>query len=443
MKKSKTFISILVYKTIIELIYVYAISPQYSYSGLTFHPNYLYCFFSYLSLSLILFTLSISKRKNNAPSQYLFYFLLLFVYIPLSSYFWLNNQSITYFIFVTLCIFLIRIFILLPRIKVAFIKENSDLVMKIIFFSYIIISVFMIIRRGGIDSRAFDFDTIYELREENNMSSGILGYILNWNVKAIAPFFMAIFFYEKKFLKLFVVCTLQLLYYLSFGNKAFLFSIFVVLMTSILIRYSDFLLKFSVFFSLANVISFLLKEFLNIDFLLRAIPYRMIYISSQIQFQYYTFFKVHEKLHFSETLIGKIFGITNNYGIPIPILISRVFSGNYENNSYSNTGIFSDAYANGGLTIMTVVTVAFSFLLITVDSIASNVPLQITIPAFSYIMFVINDTPLLTTLLTGGFALMIVLLYILSSSYSKENREKIFEPNIHDKQILRIRNEKS
>ncbi|NQE01024.1 hypothetical protein [Enterococcus gallinarum] len=143
----------------------------------------------------------------------------------------------------------------------------------------------------------------------------------------------------------------------------------------------------------------------------------MLFIPSQIQYQYFDFFSINPKLHFSENFIGPIFGITNKYGVDIPILISRIFSGRIDNMAYSNTGIFSDAFSNGGFFAMIIVSIIFGFLLLLIDSCSKYVPMRITIPAFSYIMFVMNDTSLFTTFLTGGFGLMILFVYILNSYY--------------------------
>ncbi|TKN25129.1 hypothetical protein DVY48_08470 [Enterococcus faecium] len=414
--KLKFMFYIFLYKLIIEIVYIFSISPLYSYSGLTYNPNLYNLIFSNLMLLSILCFINILKKT---PTLYLYLFLLTFIYIPFSSYYWMNNMDSVYFIYVSISMLIILFITKIPSIDFKPMQSKSEDIIKLLFIFYLLSSFYLIIKRGGIDYRAFNFDTIYYLREENNIS-GIMGYLLNWNTKAIAPFLIALYIYEKKYVKVAILLSIQIFYYLSFGNKAYLFSIFALLSIAFLMNFKNFIIKFTFLFSLTNLLSMFLNMYFSVDFLQRAIPYRMLYIPSQIQYQYFDFFYIHPKLHFSENFIGSIFGISNKYGIEIPILISRIFSGRIDNMAYSNTGIFSDAYSNGGFLAMIVISAIFGFLLVIVDSCSKAVPLKITIPAYSYIMFVMNDTSLFTTFLTGGFGLMIFLIYILNSYYQED-----------------------
>lgn len=415
--KIKFILSISIYKLLIEIVYISSISPLYSYSGLTYIPNIYSFIFSTICL---FFLLCIFEFKKQRPSVYLYLFLTIFIYIPLSSYYWMNSQSSLYFFYVTFSMLIILLIIKLPSLHLKPLKYNSEKLLQFLFFFYIISSAYLIFRRGGIDYRAFNFDTIYYLRDENNIS-GIMGYLLNWNTKAIAPFLIALYIYEKKYVKLIFILGIQILFYLSFGNKAYLFSIFALLATGFLMNFKNFCIKFPFLFSISIMFSSIMFKMFNIDFLQRAIPYRMLFIPSQIQYQYFDFFSINTKLHFSENFIGQILNINNKYGIEIPILISRIFSGRIDNMAFSNTGIFSDAYSNGGFFAMICISIIFGFLLLTVDSASIAVPIKITIPAFSYIMFVMNDTSLFTTFLTGGFGLMILFIYILNSYYLEKS----------------------
>lgn len=415
MRKSIFVVVVLIYKMVIEWAYIYSISPLYSYSGLTFYPNFNSCLISYFFVLIILLLFKLKDR----PSSYLYLFLLIFMYVPLSSYYWMNSQSVTYYLWIFVSMLIVLAIINLPKISIPLIKNVPSDIIRILFVYFFVTSIFLIFRRGGIDSRALNFDTVYELREENNTGGGFWGYILNWNVKAFAPLFISLYLYQKKYYKFLFVVLIQLLFYLSFGNKAFLFSIFVVSATSILFKYSKFMLKFPALFSMTVVSSVLLFKVTGIDALQRALPYRMLYIPSQIQYQYFTFFSEREKLHFSENFLGKILGIEHKYGIAIPILISRIFSGRIDNNAFSNTGIFSDAYSNGGYIIMILTAFILGGVLILIDSVSNYVPNRIVVPALSYILFVINDTPLSTTFITGGLGIIILLIYLLNCYFSK------------------------
>jgi len=212
---------------------------------------------------------------------------------------------------------------------------------------------------------------------------------------------------------------LQLLMYLSFGFKAFLFSIGVIIMCVLITKRGKFEREVIIALSSLNIIAYILDYFNITDTLRRAIPYRMLFIPSQIQFQYYEFFKDIEKMHFADGIIGKILSIESPFSEPAPFVISRFFSYN-KVASNSNTGLFSDAYSNGGFILMIIVAIMFAFILYVIDSVTYKLPLYVVVGSFSYMMFVLNDTSLQTTLLTGGMGLMIILLLLFNSSIEEK-----------------------
>ncbi|OTN93234.1 hypothetical protein A5810_002096, partial [Enterococcus faecium] len=195
--KLKFMFYIFLYKLIIEIVYIFSISPLYSYSGLTYNPNLYNLIFSNLMLLSILCFINILKKT---PTLYLYLFLLTFIYIPFSSYYWMNNMDSVYFIYVSISMLIILFITKIPSIDFKPMQSKSEDIIKLLFIFYLLSSFYLIIKRGGIDYRAFNFDTIYYLREENNIS-GIMGYLLNWNTKAIAPFLIALYIYEKKYVK--------------------------------------------------------------------------------------------------------------------------------------------------------------------------------------------------------------------------------------------------
>ncbi|WP_317944741.1 hypothetical protein [Sporosarcina saromensis] len=280
-------------------------------------------------------------------------------------------------------------------------------------------TLYLIYIRGGIDPRAFNFDSIYNLRSEYDLA-GISGYLMNWSTKVLCPFFFTYFYFQRKYLLMLPILVLQLMMYLSFGNKAFLFSIGVLIMTIIITKRNNFIREMALSMSLLNIFAYLLDTLMITDALRRAIPYRLTFIPAQIQFQYYEFFNVRDKLHFADGIIGKILMVESPFGEKIGFVIGRFFSHNGVG-SNSNTGIFADAYANGGILVMIIVALIFGIILNVIDASTRDLPIYVVVGSFSYIMFVLNDTALLTTLLTGGMGLMMIMLLLLNSSVLKSD----------------------
>lgn len=413
--KRDIFIYFFIYKTIIEIVYVFCISPQYSYSGLTFTPNNLSYWYSNVFLVILAM---ITPKDKERPSTYLFILMEVFLVIPTLSYCWMKNESNLYVAMVVTCIFIIGILI---KIKPKYFKVNNRIAgisLKIIFIMYILMTIYLVVQRGGIDARAFNFDLIYELRSENELGS-IAGYLVNWSTKALCPFFFVYFYYNKKNSLMVFVLVIQLMMYLSFGNKAFLFSIGILLMCTIIAKRKKFVKEFILVMSGLNIIAYIFDVFKITDSLRRAIPYRLIFIPTQIQFQYYDFFKEGEKLHFAEGIFGKIFSIQSPYPENASFIIGKYYSTNGLGTN-ANTGIFSDGYANGGFFSMIFISIVFAVILYLIDSVTYNIPNYIVIGSFSYSIFVLNDTSLLTALLTGGLLILIILLMLFNTSIGNE-----------------------
>lgn len=405
----KIFFSLFFYKLAIELVYIFGISKTYSYSGLSLNENYS----SYVFSIFLLYIASlISPKWKDRASTYLFLTILIFIFVPLISFSWLNGQNFIYPSAVLFSLWITSIIKYLKPLKLNIKTNISEILIKFLFLFYILVTIYLILKRGGIDSRSFNFDSIYELRAENEIS-GMLGYLMNWSTKVFFPFYFLYFSYIKRKELLFLTVVLQVLMFLSFGNKAFLFSIGVVILTTYLMKRGDYIKGIVISMITINLVAFLLFLSNFSDALYRAIPYRMIFIPSQIQFQYYNYFSEREKVLFSEGFIGKIFSIDNPYFEPIPILINRFYLGK---EAYANTGIFADAFANGGFLAMIMISLILGLVLLLVDSISTKLPLYFVVGSSSYIMFVLNDTGLQTTLFTGGLILLIILLMLLNSS---------------------------
>ncbi|WP_147289864.1 hypothetical protein [Anaerosacchariphilus polymeriproducens] len=335
-----------------------------------------------------------------------------FIFVPTLSYYWLNNQSFIYTSFIAISFMILSLIQNKHTKSLIFKEEYASLWIKLFFAAYLLITIFLIIRQGGIDYCAFNLDAIYELRSENRLS-GIIGYLLNWCAKVFFPFFVIYYHYQKKKLMILPLLILQVLLFLSFGNKAFLFSIPLIIMCIKIMERGRFLKDFLLCMVGINITSYILDILKVSDFLRRSIPYRMIYIPAQIQFQYYNFFKVRDKLYFAETIIGKVLSMDKPYPDGITYYIGRYYSNN-RNFGNANTGVFSDAIANGGFFCMFIYTIILGIIFRLIDSITTELPLYTVVSSLSYMMFVLNDTSLLTTLLTGGLGVMVLLLILLT-----------------------------
>ncbi len=418
-------ILLLMYKSIIETIYTSHVQVYYNYFGLTYNPNFLKYIFS--NIGILVIAIFIPKNKEKV-STFLIFIFIIFNVIPLSSYYWLNSQSTLYFLLV---IFLVIVLSTLVKLKFKSISHdlysfNPEKILFIIFIVYLFISFYLIIKRGGIDFRTLNFNSIYQVRSETNFV-GLDGYLLNWSVKVLFPFFFTYYYYKNKVGYCFSIILIQILLYLSFGNKAFIFSTGFLVMIIFLFKRREFIKHFIVILSGINILSVLIDFIFKVRLLSAAVPFRLVFVPAQIQFQYFDFFSSNEKLFYSEGLIGKLLAIKSPYNGPITKVITQHFHNFTNPDITSNTGIISEGFANAGFlgSLLSILILGVIFIL--VDSFSKNIPLYVVIASFSYIMFVLNDTGILTALLTGGIWLIIILLFLLNSEIKLNYRENLYD----------------
>lgn len=400
--------ALIFYKITIELIYYFVISPRFSYYGLTTDISVNKFIFS--SIYLIIFYFSIPKIGDYVSTK-IYTLLGTFMFIPSLVYYWMNSQSNIHIFVLTMCMIIISLIIRLKKIYVTDSIKYAREFLGFIFIVYILSSVGIIISQGGIDPRAFSFDTIYSLRAETELPAGI-GYLLNWSVKAFTPFFFAYFYYKKKYSLVILVSIIQLFFYLTFGFKAYLFSVAFLMLFLLISRFKNFISIFIYIYSGINILVSLIYKIFNSSGMLDSISFRLVFVPVQSQFQYFDFFNTHPRVHFADGLIGKVFSIKSPYSLPVPNVISKEYFGNIFS---QNTGVFGDAYGNGGFIAMIIIAVILGILLYTIDVTTKNIPKIITISAFSYMVFVLNDNSLLTAVLTGGFGMLILLFYLFNS----------------------------
>ena len=161
-----------------------------------------------------------------------------------------------------------------------------------------------------------------------------------------------------------------------------------------------------------------------------ALPYRLIFIPSQIQYQYYDYFSINEKMYFAEGLIGKVLGLENRFGEDVAFMIGRLYSPD-GGTSHSNVNVFGDAYYNLGLFGMIFISLVLGIVL-SVYNAFRRVGDAFVVSSISYILFSLADTGLLTTILTGGLLLNLLLLIIIckNSKAIRSNKKVILKYNI-------------
>lgn len=399
--KKLPIIALLIYIVILNLTYIKLVSPIFEYSGLIYDPDVSKFFIAQISTIVLI---NIYKIRE-LPSSILIYLLFINLYIPLINFYWLTNKSTEFalMIFISFMLLFILSRLMMP-IKVQRLPINMRIEIEqvILFFSLIFVFYFTL-KFGGIDSRSFDFTKVYEIRDEKEY--GVLwSYLFNWISKLFIPFLIVIFYFKRNYLLLCLMVFIQIFLYLSTGSKTILFSSFIILISCYLIKNNKFLVGIPLIYSSIMIVSstvYLITKNVN---LLAIFPIRQLVIPAQVSYQHYEFFVMREKLYFREGIIGKMFYLKSPYSRPSTTLVG-------DGNSNANTNFLADAFDNGGILLMLVSIILLVLILVYIDSISnywSNNKMIVSF--FIYTIIILNDGALLTTILTWGLGLLLILI---------------------------------
>jgi hypothetical protein len=432
---SKTFYVFLIiaitYRISLDFYYITAVSPQYDYGGLDLNPNGIKYLISWIIYLLVFIT--IPKIENSIPSFFLnLQFIVMFA--PMTSIYSLKNCSTLYLLMISFVI-IMQVFILKPNNNTPITISLFNLDKYTTTFMIIFIPAILIIAvlwGGFYGLAAFNLTFLNEIRQNANYPL-VLSYLLCWLPDAIIPFYLAYALSKKKYFLAGCLVFIDILLYMVLGQKFIYLSlivilaVFVVSKTKHLIKlmylgFSGICLTTTVLyilesFSESRIFSETMNSFLGIRFL---------FSPALNKFIYYDFFSQYPKVFFSDGLIGKLLGFTNIYNGSNGQTIYAYLTGDQLYTSNSNTGYFGDSYAQFGVFGLLIMSIILAYIIKFISSNSNGLNYSLIVSVISIEIIILNDGAILTTLLSNGLAIIIILLLI----YSKPKGKTYFRRNI-------------
>ncbi len=273
------------------------------------------------------------------------------------------------------------------------------------------------------------------LREDLNMSTLTL-YAVNFWVSAIGPLWLAIFLFRRRYI-LFAITSLSfaLVYGISF-QKFMLFTPFWVFGFYLIcvVSRSGGLMSMLTGAAIPAAIA-LASQFTSFAYYGSGyIGYRMYGIHGMIFVHYVDFFEKNP-----ETWFSHIKGINWFFRYPfhdvLPLMIGASYPGGNQNAHFWAM----DAVAGGGLNAIIWVSILFGLLMMVLNLAAKGLPAALVLPCLSVVALRFADGPIATNLLTGGFGLLIVLLFLMprGSVNFLEKRQTAMQPAETDEHSLK------
>jgi len=362
---------------------------------------------------IILFALLNRHKKHVLYMTLLISFLLLIV--PTITLYAFKNEPSEFFFSMMIPYAGMLLAITTKRIHILYFPYGqkiaiglSVLVVFIVFMHYLMTT--------GIGHINFDFNKVYELRSEfgKTSSAGIFGYLNSWATKVFTIFLMSIALLRKKYFFVLILGTVQILLFGLSGHKVILFSLILI----VGLYFFDKAKHYStiIIYSILGTISLILIYFYitqNLtlpSFLIR----RTFFIPSDLNYVYLDYFSTHDYLYWSNSILKNIF----NYPYDVaPVFLIGEYLGHTK--MAANTGIFGSGYMHLGI-IGIIIYMFILTLLINFVQQFNKLPVWfinaiVLMPFLT--LFISSD--LLTTLLTHGLLIAIIILYLYSTPQTK------------------------
>lgn len=274
---------------------------------------------------------------------------------------------------------------------------------------------FMVVTNGLPSLSQLSFENISEVRAASS-SSALLSMIQNIVCKIICPIYILIAFREKKTTPLILAVMVVLYSYAVTGFKTYLFILAVVFGVSFFPKLN---LKKTIIFGLpAAVIGIaVLYLFTNNTMVYALINERVIFLPAKIKIAYFDYFSVNPFVNFSQSTIGKLFGIPGTYTEQIPNLIGRVYFNRPE--MWTNTGFLADAYSNLGYAGMAIISVFVAFIIRAASNQlkTTDIRMKKCIEVLYLISFIsLNDGGAISVIFSGGMIFILILLALIDFS---------------------------
>ena len=368
-------------------------------------------------------------------SIYLTYTFIFYVFIivPSASFYFMTNNSRSYFYMQILSIVILNLFYILNIIfdnnrknkkqeylGLKLVPKNFNLAMTGflgVISLFMLADVLIYIKYGHSLLYLFKLDKVYDIRiKARSEVPNKLSYIISWSAMVIVPASIAFCVKIKKYYLIIIPIFVQILIFTIGGTKSHIFTLILVGFVFILYIYK----KVDLFIPFINVllaVTLLLKN----AFIMAVVVNRAFFFPQSISYSHYHFFIKYPHLKLSNSILRHIF--VNHYKLDAPFIISRYV---YKAPVMSaNTNFIANAYANYGLIGIILFTLIVAVILIIIERISVNeiskrYVILITFCSF----FALINSALFTTMLTHGLLFSLLLAFVFCTALAYERRLK-------------------
>lgn len=409
--RAKNIVLAFIYYCLSCYVYVYCISPLFSYAGFVTQINYSEF---YLGLFVVMLYYSFVSDKG-AVANYL-HLLLVFVFVPSMVIFAVGPASLEYFFVILSCctiVIFLSTYIKVPSFKLIAFKQNQIIY---IFLALIVFYILGIFAQGGYRYLNFNIGRVYEFRSEAAINlHPLFGYLSSIIGKIVLPLFVVISVIQKRRVLLLLGIFFSVLIFALTAHKSPLFYPWVVLFVYWFSkkRFSSYLLLSCVALVTLSIIDFSLKEKYGFHFgwFGTLVARRAILVSPLLNHFYIEFFSLNEVYFWSSSKIS-LGLLTPPHDLSSVNLIGSVYFGNPEMSA--NTGWIGSGFANARLLGAIVYSIGLGMLISLLGAFGEKIGGRLVFSVSVILLLAVyRSTDLVTAFLTHGVLFLLIILSVL------------------------------
>lgn len=398
------------YRLSLDLLYSRVISPRYAYSGffMNFHPLTYAC----TLLALLAFSPFIARlQEEGTPSANVVTVLNYLYFIPLTSYCGCCWQDMAFFL--AALAYWTVLLLLQFHIPVLVLKPPGGKSAKLVFLLFTVLCVLLVM---GVSGRYTGFRftlslwNVYDLRNEANTYSlpGMVSYALSMTGNVLA--ILLIYWLQRRRYLICAVLTVIFLFLFSIaGHKSLLFFLLIVLGCYFLFR--PWMRRWLPVLAAPAVLLAVLEHRLARSMFLAGVIFRRtMYVPVKLSADYMAYFRDNPVTFFRNGILRRFLPFPDIYSTNIVYVIGAV---NGDPDTAANCGLLGDLFTNLpfllGLALMPLILVICFRLL---DATARSLPEKLVISSCVYFAMSFSNTSWSTVLLSHGFLITCLLLYI-------------------------------
>lgn len=414
------FWGLILYRLSLDLAYP-LISEYYAYAGMITTETAMSGVASWL---IFLISLPFVLKFFRSDSLFSIFTILLYLcgFVPMTSLFMYINPSpgLVFSFLLYWGVFLFSALFLNGK-KMPEMLSKKDYTIPLCLFLLILCTAVLYIswKYRGLAFH-FNLNDVYSLRRDPNIENlgGFWRYMLTFANKLL-PIAAIYFLWQRKWLVFSGLLLTCLLNFSISGHKSIFFSLLLGILLFFFYREWMLMLVPGILAFLNFTGIFVLETF-GIFELISYITRRVLFIPALLNYHYYDHFSLVEPDFFCSGQIGKLLGVPEQYSHGISRFIGYKYFA--KDQMAANNGLFSDAYANLGLSGCIIMPVILLISIRMLQYVSRNLPNKIMCSVAVVYTITFISSFFQTILISHALLITYVMLYFMSeSNNSKES----------------------